>query len=195
MTLDAKIGLLLGLIFIILIAIVIHGLPHEVNIGYEWYSNRRFNFRFNYPLGWLADPPPKNGDGRSFRNPQNHSVEITGWGCLSNVVDFEYPSLEQLEQRYGDDPGYCFISKNIFWKSLWQLDSSDSENDQQSGKAMAYIIVYVIDEHGISFTKMELAIEYNDNEYHILCEAPTDLYPRYEKVFLHICDSFRINAF
>ena len=87
MTLDAKIGLLLGLIFMVIVAILVQSQPkHYVDDPYELYRNKGYNFSFQYPKEWEADPPPPTGDGRTFRDSQNPSVEITGYGSLAHVA-------------------------------------------------------------------------------------------------------------
>lgn len=54
------------------------------------YTNDRFGFSIKYPAQMVADPPPQNGDGQSWRSADGQA-EFATWGSpiikLDTVLD------------------------------------------------------------------------------------------------------------
>lgn len=193
MSLDAKIGLLLGLVFLIIVGFIIQPDRHYfIDDSYEVYHNNRYNFSFHCPKDWVADPPPQNGDGMTFRNPENPSIEITGYGSIVPVADFPIPRVDEIEKCNSDDPGYKLLSKHNLEVALWKSNSADLTQLQQTGTVTAYRVVFVTEKDGGSIAIMRQAIEHDGIEYHLYCEAPSEMYEEYKKIFLDVCGSFKV---
>ncbi|MBL7978821.1 MAG: hypothetical protein JNN12_10815 [Bacteroidetes Order II. Incertae sedis bacterium] len=57
------------------------------------YANARFNYSIKYPAAMIADPPPTNGDGQSYRSADG-LAEYTTWGSV--VIRTDTVLQEQL---------------------------------------------------------------------------------------------------
>jgi len=193
MTLGAKIGLLLGLVLLVMVGFIIQpGHYCLIDDSYKLYHNKGYNFSFHYPKEWSADPPPQNGDGMTFRNPENPSINITGYGSIVPVADFPIPRVDEIEKWNCDDPGYKLISKHNLEVALWKSNSADLTQPQQAGTATAYRVVLISEKDGNSIAIIRQAIEHDGFEYHLYCEVPSELYEEYKMIFIDACESFRV---
>jgi hypothetical protein len=69
-------------------------------IRYENYLNERFRFMVEYPSSLLLpQPPPANGDGRTFMS-KDKKVEMRVWG-QNNALD------RTLEEQFADAKRQC----------------------------------------------------------------------------------------
>jgi hypothetical protein len=65
-------------------------------IAYASYKNERFCFQLDTPRGMLAEPPPENGDGQSWKSTDG-AAEIKAWGA--NIVVAE----QSIDALFADE--------------------------------------------------------------------------------------------
>jgi serine/threonine-protein kinase len=63
---------------------------------YRTYANDRFGTTADVPAGWVADPPPENSDGLTFRSPdQRASVAVYGGLHVWDTIDAAMQSFAE----------------------------------------------------------------------------------------------------
>lgn len=76
------------------------------------YCNPRFNFCILYPKSFILQPPPQNGDGRTFVSPDKKAV-IYAWGNLA-IEDFSRLGQEFKIATDGIKLVYKRVTNNSF---------------------------------------------------------------------------------
>ncbi len=152
-------------------------------------TNRRFGFSFLYPKTWDRKDP-MNADGNTFVDPKNPEVSVVAWGehAVSGET-LEYWISEVLEKA-SLKAGYRLIrivecSRHIMvwderegkWVPSWE---------QIEGGRLQYEYL----ERGKRKTIVEMLTQVEDTQFAVRCEAPSDLYPAYEKLFLALLAGF-----
>jgi hypothetical protein len=79
------------------------------------YTNARFGFSFDVPVGYTAQPPPENGDGLSFTNATEPAT-VTAYGennVLTRTPSQELAELISTYQSAGDTITYRFAKGDV----------------------------------------------------------------------------------
>jgi len=97
------------------------------------YVNPRFGFSLTYPSYMVAQPPPPNGDGRTFLSPDGE-LEIVAYGQFLVNQPFDALWQDALE-KYGDALSYqvkkadWFVVSGVvdgreFYKKVYRLEGN-----------------------------------------------------------------------
>ncbi|MHB0937099.1 MAG: hypothetical protein ACYDCO_08180 [Armatimonadota bacterium] len=84
--------------------------PANANPAYTRYVNARFGFSVHYLQSFTLEPPPENGDGRSFNDGQGFWMGAYG----SNNV-FDHTLAQELQERKGDFDKVTYTAKGKNW--------------------------------------------------------------------------------
>ena len=105
-------------------------------VSYNVYVNHRFRFRIDYPRSFVADAPPENGDGQTWRSPDGQST-LTVSGSFNSMADTiestlhrwmhpNNPSIRQVVTYQSQGPNWFILSgytdpsrKMIFYMKMF----------------------------------------------------------------------------
>lgn len=78
-------------------------------IASDWqhYENGRFLFEIDVPDGFVAQPPPDNGDGQKWTTPDGYA-ELTAYGSLGT-------GFEQEKAAARSDPDSNYFASGKAW--------------------------------------------------------------------------------
>ena len=155
-------------------------------------SNPRFGFSFAHPSVWDREDP-LNGDGNTYRHPQDSRIELRVWGGYAVVspdlhswVDW---TLEWLQRRNG----FCLLAKIPSGLHLIDWDDRGGNEPLESRQQVeGYRIVYKTEEDGQSLTSTRTFVQFANTQVGLLCSAPSASYGHYEELFLVLSKELRI---
>lgn len=78
------------------------------------YHNDRFGLRGALPIGFRADPPPANGDGRLFRNPQD-SARLRIYGAFPLSDDLTAYKRDLIAQYEAEGTRITYRAGGADW--------------------------------------------------------------------------------
>jgi hypothetical protein len=151
----------------------------------ERESNPRFGFSFMYPTVWDRQDPD-NGDGNTYRHPQNAQIELRVWGAYAVLA----PDLDAwVEHTIGylqAEAGFCLLTKVpselhlVDWKHHGWNGAIVETRQQVEG----YRMVHQAYQDCQPFTVMQTFAQVGDTQITQRCQAPAAIYGRYEELFL-----------
>jgi transcriptional regulator with XRE-family HTH domain len=152
-------------------------------------SNPRFGFSFVHPSIWDREDPA-NGDGNTYRHPQDSRIELRAWGGYAVVspdlrswVDWTIESLQR-------EDGFYLLARVPSGRRL--IDWEDGGQITSYRQVEGCRIVYNIEEDGQPFTTTQTFLQFDDTQGGLSCRAPSASYERYEELFLVISKELRI---
>jgi len=79
--------------------------------GFAQYCNDRYGFCVDYPSSLTMDPPPANGDGRRFHDPNGFLLIVSG---INNVLDDTVETEMKSQSKDIEKITYRSEGKNWF---------------------------------------------------------------------------------
>jgi len=73
-------------------------------------SNSRFGFSFAHPLVWDRQDPT-NGDGNTYRDPQDSRIELRAWGGYAIISPDLHSWVDWTIARLQREDGFCLLAK------------------------------------------------------------------------------------
>ena len=160
---------------------------NEENFDKE--TNVRFGFSFLYPKTWDRKNPPTNSDGNTYIHPKDQDIKMYAWG---NYI------IEEVADLISVNPEYCKRKKarillNV--ESGKNFDIWSKKNDvitMYREQLMGGRIVYQFKRDKKKITAIESITSLEETEYHILCEAPSNIFSKYEDLFIFLHSNLKI---
>ena len=160
---------------------------NEENFDKE--TNVRFGFSFLYPKTWDRKNPPTNSDGNTYIHPKDQDIKMYAWG---NYI------IEEVADLISVNPEYCKRKKarillNV--ESGKNFDIWSKKNDvitMYREQLMGGRIVYQFKKDKKKITAIESITSLEETEYHILCEAPSNIFSKYEDLFIFLHSNLKI---
>jgi hypothetical protein len=88
--------------------------PAQAESGWRHFESARFGFSVDIPSGFIAQPPPENGDGATFVSPDG-TTELKVWG--SNLLDQTLKSDSAFRREAETEEGWRITYSPI--KKSW----------------------------------------------------------------------------
>ncbi len=152
-------------------------------------ANSRFAFSFDYPKTWDRTDPA-NSDGNTYICPKNDFVTLRVWGSWSGALMGDATTEEFLRQK----AKYNLVSKRESGKNYYEWNEIDDDvvetREQIPGIRMVY--EYFDTDRKVKMRALLIETTHNDRSVSLMCEAPANLYPSYEDLFLELGSRLRI---
>jgi hypothetical protein len=161
--------------------------------NFEKETNVRFGFSFLYPKTWDRKDPPTNSDGNTYIHPKNQDIKMLAWG--------NYNIEESIEEVDNPESFYSKHFKRNKIRILLDVESGKNYDicSQQNGIDTLYReqligrrFVYQFKRDKKKITAMEFITSLEETEYHILCEAPSNIFSEYEDLFIFLYANLKI---
>ena len=116
------------------------GLAVAQGVGFKTYCNERFGFCLEYPSTLRMQPPPENGDGRTFKSADGR-VEMRAYGSL-NALD------ATLEAAFGEAKRRGKVTYSLLKSDFFVVSGTDRGNVffektfLRSGTFTTFVIAY-----------------------------------------------------
>lgn len=158
--------------------------------NFEKETNVRFGFSFLYPKTWDRKDPPTNSDGNTYIHPKNQDIKMFVWGGY--IIE----GINDLISLF--NPEYCKRNKI---RILLDVESGKNYDvySQQNGidtlyreQLMGRRLVYQFKRDKKKITAMEFITSLEETKYHILCEAPSNIFSEYENLFIFLHSNLKI---
>jgi len=157
--------------------------------NFEKETNVRFGFSFLYPKTWDRKNPPTNSDGNTYIHPKNQDIKMLAWGRYI---------IEEVTDLISVNPEYCKRKKVRILLDV-ELGKNYDIWSEQNGIDTLYReqligrrIVYQFKRNKKKITAMESITSLEETEYHILCEAPSNIFSEYENLFIFLHSNLKI---
>jgi hypothetical protein len=157
--------------------------------NFEKETNVRFGFSFLYPKTWDRKHPPSNSDGNTYIHPKNQNIKMLVWGCyyIEGIT-----SLVLTSSRYNKNKKVRIILDVESGKNhdIWSAedDNLSMYREQLEGRR----IVFQFERNKKKITAMESIATLENIEYHMLFEAPSKDFSKYEDLFIFLNSNLKI---
>lgn len=94
----------------------------EENSDKFTYTNARFGFSFDFPAGFVADPPPANNDGRIFSGYEGDVKIVAFAGYILEDFEVDRARSRDYLRDGGADITYAADETNWFVTSGYDVD-------------------------------------------------------------------------
>lgn len=165
--------------------------------NFEKETNVRFGFSFLYPKTWDRKDPPTNSDGNIYIHPKNQDIKMYAWGNYNIEESLE----ENIEEVDIPESFYAKYFKRRKVRILLDVESGKNYDiwSEQNGidtlyreQLMGRRFVYQFKRNKKKITAMEFITSLEETEYHILCEAPSNIFSEYEDLFIFLYANLKI---
>lgn len=146
-------------------------------------TNLRFGFSFLYPKTWDRNSP-QNIDGNTFVDPKNPEVSVFASGAHAVFCPTLEYWISEILKNASLKPGYRLIRIVESRRHIMTWDEREGKRvpgrEQIEGRRLQYEYL----ERGKRKTILEMLTQVGDTQFAVRCEAPSDLYPAYEDLFV-----------
>jgi hypothetical protein len=145
-------------------------------------ANARFGFSFLYPVGWKRFEPT-NADGVRLTAPENHHVQILGFGRFQVAASLPEGAVSSTSLLNSQPDRVRLISD-----APTTIENASGETKP----AVARKVIFQREVDGAVIKTLEVIAEVGDVEVCVRCEAPLEDFPAFEKLFSDVIQSLRV---